>query len=420
MDGSIAILGRQPELGVAELESLYGSERVEAVGTHAARLHIDACMIDFSRLGGTVKLCKVLTVLDTQSWNAIERFLVSTAPQQAAHMPEGKMHLGMSVYDLDVPLPQLLATGLKVKKAIHKDSGRTVRLVPNKTPDLNAAQVIHNKLTGLNGWELIFIGHDGHTVIAQTVAVQDIGDYTVRDRGRPKRDPRVGMLPPKLAQIIINLAVGSDEFDAIQGELQAGLCLSQEDSRKMRAERQPQTVLDPFCGTGVILQEALLIGYNAYGTDTDLRMVDYSCENLEWLTKSRPPGETTYRVTRGDATTFHWEPPVGIVASETYLGRPFTTSPAPALLEQTLSEVNLILKKFLRNIHSQLAPGMRLCLAIPAWQTRPGQFRHLPLIDQLEELGYNQVRFEHVRRDHLLYYRADQTVARELLVITRK
>jgi len=417
---TLAVLGRQPELGLAELESLYGSERVEAVDAHTAYIHLDACMVDFNRLGGTVKLCKILTVLDTINWQVVERFLIKTAPQHASRMPEGKMHLGLSVYDMDIPLPQLLATGLKVKKAIHKDSERTVRLVPNKTADLNAAQVIHNKLTSPNGWELVFVPRDGRTIVAQTVAVQDIGDYTVRDRGRPKRDPRVGVLPPKLAQTIINLAAGRTEFDAVKDRLHTDVCLSPEDSRKMHVERQNKTILDPFCGTGVILQEALLMGYNAYGTDADPRMVSYSRENLDWLAKDRQLGDAAYRVAAGDATTLQWDHPVNIVASETYLGRPFTTSPAPAILEQTLSEVNLILKKFLRNIHPQLTPNTRLCLAVPAWQTKPGQFRHLPLVDQLGELGYNQVRFEHVQHDTLLYYRADQTVARELLVITRK
>ncbi|HET6924929.1 MAG TPA: hypothetical protein VFH39_03825, partial [Candidatus Saccharimonadales bacterium] len=62
----------------------------------------------------------------------------------------------------------------------------------------------------------------------------------------------------------------------------------------------------------------------------------------------------------------------------------------------------------------------RLCLAVPAWQTSANQFKHLPLIDQIRDLGYNRVSFEHVRDDQLLYYREDQIVARQLLVLTRK
>jgi hypothetical protein len=63
---------------------------------------------------------------------------------------------------------------------------------------------------------------------------------------------------------------------------------------------------------------------------------------------------------------------------------------------------------------------VRLCLGVPAWQIGPDHFKHLPLIDQMSELGYNQVRFEHVSENQLLYYREDQIVARQLLVLTRK
>ena len=87
---------------------------------------------------------------------------------------------------------------------------------------------------------------------------------------------------------------------------------------------------------------------------------------------------------------------------------------------KTASEVNLILKKFLRNIHGQLKPGTQLCLAVPAWRIGGNQFKHLPLIDQISDMGYNRTRFEHVRDEQLLYYREDQIVARQLLVLKRK
>lgn len=420
MNESIAILGRQPSLGVAELESLYGGDRIIPLGTQAAHLNLEACLIDFSRLGGTVKLCKLLTIIDGARWSDIERFLLTVAPAHTRQMPEGKMRLGLSTYDIAVSASQLLATGLNLKKAIRKVHGRSVRLVPNKTTDLNAAQVIHNKLTDPTGWELVFVREGHRTYVAQTVAVQDIESYTVRDRQRPKRDPRVGMLPPKLAQQLINLAVGPAEFAAIKDTLSGGTCLSTEDNQRLRAARTDVTLLDPFCGTGVVLQEALLMGYSAYGTDIERRMATYTATNLEWLRATYRLLEAHYRVEAGDATSYQWQQPVSFIACESYLGRPFTTPPTPEILAQTTAECNLIIKKFLKNLHGQLAHNARLCIGIPAWQVKPGQFRYLPLIDQLSDLGYNRIRFKHVRDEELLYYRADQIVARQLLVITRK
>jgi len=410
---SVCILGRQSALGLAELESLYGADKLQPVGTQAVIIDVDPCLLAFDRLGGSIKFCKLLTVLGTTHWREIEKFLVKASPEHSKQMPEGKMQLGLSLIGFDISLSQLEATGLTLKKALRQ-TGRSVRLVPNKTPELSSAQVIHNHLTGPTGWELILIKDGSKTVVVQTVKVQDIASYTRRDRERPKRDARVGMLPPKLAQIIINLAVGTLAEDKLESicEIPAGSTIPR--------PNLGQTILDPFCGTGVILQEAVLMGYEAYGTDLEPRMAEYAAQNMEWLEGSFQLLTMGVEVEMGDSTSYQWEQDFNFVASEVYLGRPFTAQPTPEMLNQTVSECNLILKKFLKNSYTQMNPGTRLCLAVPAWQTSPGKFKHLALIDQVEDLGYNRVSFKHVRSEDLLYYRSDQIVARELLIITRK
>ena len=327
-------------------------------------------------------------------------------------MPEGKMQLGLSLYGFNETLQRITATGLNLKKAIRK-TNRSVRLIPNKASELNSAQVIHNKLTGPQGWELVFIRDSNKTIVAQTIKVQDITSYTERDRERPNRDAKVGMLPPKLAQIIINLAAGQLPEAALQSicEIPAG--------EPIPRPLLNQTVLDPFCGTGVILQEAMLMGYGVYGTDLEQRMMDYSQANIDWLSDHYPINKHDSRFEKADARFYTWPGEFDFIASEVYLGRPFTRQPSPEIVQQTISECQLIIRKFLQNIASQIKPGTRLCLAVPAWQTKQNQFQHLPLIDQIADLGYTRMSFEHARDDQLIYYRPDQIVARELIVITR-
>ena len=419
MDNSIAILGRQPALGLAELESLYGDKNVTPIGSIAAKLSIMPYSIEFSRLGGTIKLCKALKVFDTISWRDIESYLVDVSPEHSKNMPSGKMHLGLSAYEMPITPKQLLATGLKIKKAINQATGRTVRLVPNINNELNSAQVLHNKLLTANGWELVLIRSGQKTVLAQTLSIQDIESYGLRDYGRPKRDARIGMLPPKLAQIILNLAIGPQEFAQSSLNPTGSTCFSPGDSQKLRELHSRKIILDPFCGTGVLLQEALHMGYGVLGSDIEPRMIEYTNQNLQWLTDHYKASYASSNVAAGDATSFDWPQPIDVVASEVYLGRPFTALPDTEILAQTVSDCNTITKKFLKNMHGQLKPGTRLCLALPAWQVKPGQFRHLPLIDHLDDLGYNRLSFEHVRNEDLIYYRAGQIVARELLVLTR-
>ncbi len=42
-----------------------------------------------------------------------------------------------------------------------------------------------------------------------------------------------------------------------------------------------------------MLQEALLMGYEVYGTDLEPRMIDYSQANLGWLDKNFPVDHST-------------------------------------------------------------------------------------------------------------------------------
>lgn len=410
---SLLILGRQPALGLAELESLYGPSAVEAVGGQAAVVDVDPCLLAFDRLGGSIKFCKLLTILDTTNWGQIEEFLIDISPDQSRMMPEGKMLLGLSLYGFNESIRRIESTGLNLKKAIRQ-TGRSVRLIPNKNSELNTAQVIHNRLVTPNGWELIFVKNGNQTLVAQTVKVQDIESYTRRDRERPMRDTKVGMLPPKLAQILINLAAGPLPADKLESicDIPSG--------EPIPTPILNKKVLDPFCGTGVVMQEAMLMGYGVYGSDLEQRMVDYTVANAQWLTKYFPVTGNDSRFEAADATNFEWRHEFDMVASETYLGRPFTSQPNADILKQTVADCNLIIKKFLRNIHGQMKSGGRLCIAVPAWQTRSNQFTFLPLIDQIDDLGYNRVSFEHARDQDLLYYRKDQIVGRQLIVLIRK
>lgn len=389
MAQSLLVLGRQPDLGIAEAESLFGADKITPLSKQFVLLDERVQDVPFSRLGGSTRAAKVLTFLPFTDWDKIEKYLVTELPKHTCCLPEGKIRLGLSVHSLSVNIRRLNATGLTLKKAV-KAGGRSVRVVPNKEHELNTAQVLHNQLTGPTGMELLLIRDGERTVLAQTTAVQDIDAYAARDQARPARDARVGMLPPKLAQIIVNLA----------------------------QPEEADVVLDPFCGTGVVLQESLLMGRGAYGTDLEPRMVNYSEKNLAWLTQLHID-LAPYSLAVGDATNYTWEKPFDRIACETYLGQPFSAEPKPSILKEVIHTVDIIHRKFLQNVAQQTKPGFRMCIAVPAWNTKAG-FHHLKTLDNLEELGYNRVSFVHTGTQDLIYYRENQIVGRELVTLIRK
>lgn len=385
-------MGRQPAIGLAELESLYDAKSLRPVGDYAAIVSSDK-QVSFNRIGGAIKVGEILAKIDSTDLNVIKKQLEHVITTHLTNLPEGKLKLGISCYGLKASPAKITALGLGLKKSI-KAGGRSTRLIPNPETALNSAQVLNNKLTSELGYELLLVRDGVNTIVARTTAVQDIDAYTLRDRGRPKRDARVGMLPPKLAQTIINLSTTNAEDGRVN-----------------------QVVLDPFCGTGVVLQEAALMGHSVYGTDLDERMVRYSRDNLNWLNE-------TYKISfdwylhEGDATDTAWRQPIDLVASETYLGRPFTSVPEREILQKTIQDCDTILKKFLKNLAKQTKTGTRMCLAVPAWFIS-NDIHHLKALDQLSDLGYNRISFVHSDNKNLIYHRDGQIVGRELLIVTR-
>ena len=382
----ISILGRQPAIGIAELERLYQdvtwfSDQTAIINTHN---------FDFERLGGTQKAGRIVAEIPSGAWRRGSMKLVQ-AYEQAWNNTEGKITLGISAFGFDVSPRDVQKTGIILKGKL-KQHGVSLRLIPNAEAALNTATSHHNKL-GLsnNKVELLVVrGKNGKIIIAESIGSQNITALARRDQERPKRDAFVGMLPPKLAQIMVNLANPT-----------AG-----------------SRVLDPFCGTGVILQEAALMGYKVYGTDLADKMIDYSKVNIEWLdTSLRNDIDVTLH--QGDAIDTQWQAPIDAVVCESYLGQPFSAPPSPAKLADVRKNCNYIISSFLRNISQQIEPGTPLNVAIPAWRSTDGSFTHLPLIRELESLGYTQYEFKNIRNEELLYYREEQVVARELLVLIK-
>lgn len=392
---TICTLGRQPHLALAELEALFGPGAVSLLSESTAAVDAPAQDVAGRSLGGAIKVAELIDELPLGSWDKIgRRFTTIAAKTMLSHLEEGKLNFGLSAIGFKVSSREVEKTGLILKKQL-KAKGASVRYVQNKEPELSSATVFHNKLAQPDGnhYEWLLIAGPESVAIARTVHVQDIDDYSARDFGRPKRDTFVGMLPPKLAQMMIHLATGPTPPATMR-------------------------LLDPFCGTGVVLQEAALMGYAVYGTDVSRKMIDYTRDNLVWLEdRFHIKPDKFFEV--ADATQHTWQPPIDIVVCEGYLGQPFSSEPPKEKLESVVYECNLIMKRFLENIAPQLTSGARLCVGLPAWHLADG-IRHLSLLDDLENLGYNRIDFVHATHEELVYHRQDQVVGRELVVLTKE
>lgn len=384
----LTLLGRQSEISIAELERYFGPQSIKDFSDSAAILDIDNFNLEV--LGSIPKAGRVVEVINSVVWQNIVKVLIDKYTKQWQNI-DYKITLGISVYGSDIKARDVQKVGLIIKSKLKK-SGISLRLIPNVESNLNTATSHHNKL-GLseNKIELLVVKIGNKTYIAESIGAQNITAYARRDQERPCRDAFVGMLPPKLAQIMINLACGQTEC---------------------------HTILDPFCGTGVILQEAALMNHSVYGTDLSEKMIRYSRDNLNWLA-TKQNIKLDWYLHQGDATNARWRQPINAVVAETYLGQPFSAPPSPAKLEEVKQNCNHIISEFLKNIGPQLEPDTPICIAVPAWRDKQNNFTHLPFIDTVARLGYKPYEFHHVRGKNLLYYRDNQIVAREILILNK-
>jgi len=96
-------------------------------------------------------------------------------------------------------------------------------------------------------------------ILAKTESVQDVDFYSKRDYEKPQRSARVWMLPPKLAQMLINFATDSEW-------------------------KENKALWDPFCWTWTILLEAGLMWFNKIiWSDLSEEMVEASIWNFEYF-----------------------------------------------------------------------------------------------------------------------------------------
>lgn len=339
-----AVLGRNPALSVAELTAVGDKDCLEKVVNGVALLSGDISDVD--RLGGTTKLVRLIGTASSAE---------EAVAQAAGQAPSGKkLSFGLSIYGNAAAGP----LSILMKKYLRKRDVSS-RFVPTKDA-LSTAQVKHNGLIG-KGVEWCLIEVDGAWHYGETVWIQDFEGFAHRDYKKPVNDTKRGMLPPKLARIMVNLGFG---------DTSTGL------------------VYDPFCGSGVVLMEASSMGFQVAGSDISKKAVTDTLQNLDWLAGLETRGTWDIRVADSvDRLPFRG---VDAIVTEGYLGTAATAAMDDAGMLEQAKEVEPIMESFLKQAAHALKPGARLILTLPMWKLRSGLHR-LSLIDRASTLGYTKL-----------------------------
>ena len=267
-------------------------------------------------------------------------------------------------------------------KTLLQQRGVKARLVTSRRRELPAAAMNRHGATE-------YVVLPDHS-LARVAAAQDVDDFTRRDVGRPHRDVLSGTLPPKLARMMVNLA------------------------------RVPSggTLLDPFCGSGTILTEALLAGVTSVmGADVSPRAVSDSQANLRWLQQHYPQtARARWQVIAGDVRqlgTGVTGQPVAAIVTEPYLGPPRRGRETRQQLMAVMAELAALYREAFLQFALVLAPAGRVVFAEPLLAYGGGVLA-LTLDDAITRCGFTRAGGPYP------YHRPDQHVGRRISAWVRK
>lgn len=392
--------------GVA-FEIIEASEEILLIETRE-KVKISSLMVE---LGGVAKAGEIF---ESYSLNDFPRnFLneVTGLKFKEFFLPEKDLniHFGVSVYNG--------GGGLKKLNQIWFLAPVIARLIKNKLnigclplKDRKLPSFLVDKRNLLNrGFELILIVGLKGIYVGKTLNIQDYKSYSFRDYGRPARDAKSGMIPPKLAKIMINLA-GKDKN---------------------------QIFLDPFCGSGTFLQELVLLDYkNIIGTDLEEKAVIASGENVNWLFEKYSLKKENYNVKlfKSDVRNLSskiFPRTIDAIVTEPYLGSPKAKFFSPSQIKREIKELmSLYLEAFIEFEKVIKNDGV-IVIIFPVFRFK-NSFYYLEILDKIHKLGFmnrdflfeKPKGFEFLKlnitsHNSVIFFRPGQTVSREVFVFTK-
>lgn len=173
-------------------------------------------------------------------------------------------------------------------------------------------------------------------IVGRIIQKCDYKELEERDMKKPVRRHELS-ISPRLAKIMINLSEVK-----FKGKL-----------------------LDPFCGIGVILSEALIQGLDVVGIDIDKNAIEGAKKNIEWLGI-----KGNYKLINGDSKRVGI-PLVNVMASEPDLGDILKKAQKEDNARETLENFENLMAGVLNNIYKNISG--KIVFSAPNIKTHKGR-----------------------------------------------
>lgn len=356
MNKYLFVLGRDPVLSLAEIIVYLKNRSIEfevnateenAVLISSNKLQTKKVIQD---LGGTIKIIKIL--FEGKSLNEI---LEKIKEKELLEWMNEKFCYSLNFYGKEFKGKNSLEEFFKQKfkehkkKAIYKKPKKLEKQEAKKIKDFNSSP------TQVHSWNLIeeqsdfvFFNSDNF-YFGLTIECFNPKELKKRDEERPEQK-KLHSISLRLARILINLS----------------------------GAKENQTLLDPFCGIGSILQEAMFNGINVIGIELDNKTSGMARKNLSAFEKKYNTGKT-WKIIQGDSA-FVKETLEGkkfdAVASEPFLGPLIKRTLREKEAKPIMYELETLYFSFFKKL-SFITKKQGIAIVLPAIKCTNGKTLHL-------------------------------------------
>lgn len=349
------ILGRNPELSIFELIIQLQNRSLHF---NILELINDAFIIEIEEyfdlyrfaltLSGTIKIGRIWVESKRDTFQEL-------IPNSSFYIEDSKViNYALDYYGDDIPKEDIeVAFKQEFKKLKQK------ALIKNLPPHAMARAVKSKDFI-----DIVIIKSKKNDVLyfGRTEGAYDINEDKKKYEQRPFINEIIGT-SIRIARILVNLAglkVGS-------------------------------TVLDPFCGIGTVLQEALILGLNGYGIEINPERVKQAQSNLKWA-KSIFKFKGDFKIISGDAQELSKYFPDSFfdaIISEPELG-PFLKEPPDTKTARSyINTLYPLFKAVFKEANKIIKPGGKLVIILPQYITNKDSIESFNVNDLLGSTSFH-------------------------------
>ena len=373
------LLGREFKISVAEIISVFPNiktiyqDKSILIGENITKEEI---LNKANNIWGTIKIIEL-----EKTDKSLSELILEKAPY------EGKFRYWLNLYWEKQSLKDML---MKIKKVL-KEEWISTRFTNKDFKNLTSAQILGENLVKRES-DFNSIVTDNVKYFGTTIWVQDINAYSKRDYSKD-RDMQIGMLPPKLSQMMINLSGG-------------------------------KTIYDPFVGLGTILIESLhMWNTKVFGSDLNEKMVETSLSNCKEVAQNLfldAKIKTSKLNAKFINESEYFDEWVDAIVTEGYLGEIMTKKNiAIDRIEKQRESLSKIYSAFFENL-SKIKYSGTVVISFPFWDFKGKYIFFTEVYDSLEKYCEIQPLFptdfdiQTTKTGSLLYKRDSQLVWREI------